>query len=48
MIENLVRQDDIKVEVGNFCAAMYTLIDQDDTAFSCKILFLKWTPDLEN
>ena len=29
MIENLVRQDDIKVEVANFCAVMDTLIDQD-------------------
>ena len=30
MIENLVRQDDIKVKVANFCAAMDTIIDQDD------------------
>ena len=42
---------DIKVEVANFCAAMDTLIDQDDTDYAVLIpnnqdTPLKWLSDL--
>ena len=40
----------IKVEVANFCAAMDTLIDQDETSLAKAVHYphIAWIPDLES
>ena len=47
----LFNEADIKMEVANCCAAMDTLIDQDDTDYTVLITnnqdtLLKWLSDL--